>query len=174
MNKEYKCYELLKHLIKTNATFRTTYIENIKTRKIRLFNEEEWTKINNQNFTSLVPGLNEFSDMFKLGYNIGNCVGTARQLSYSYDNVDIVSGTLPILKGTLNAEKEGGHCWLETTDYIIDTSLMLVIDKSLKQELGYNEEQRLTSFRLQTNAIYQSRKEFTNDINLKSPSKRVK
>ncbi len=129
MNKEYKCYELLKHLIKTNTTFRTTYIENIKTRKIRLFNEEEWTKINNQNFTSLVPGLNEFSDMFKLGYNIGNCVGTARQLSYSYDNVDIVSGTVPILKGTLNAEKEGGHCWLETTDYIIDTSLMLVIDK---------------------------------------------
>ena len=174
MNKEYKCYELLKHLIKTNTAFRTTYIENIKTRKIRLFNEEEWTKINNQNFTSLVPGLNEFSDMFKLGYNIGNCVGTARQLSYSYDDVDIVSGTLPILKGTLNAEKEGGHCWLETADYIIDTSLMLVIDKSLKQELGYNEEQRLTSFRLQTNAIYQSRKEFTNDINLKSPSKRVK
>ena len=33
----------------------------------------------------------EFLDLFTLGYNIGNCVGTSKQLSYSYDNVDIVS-----------------------------------------------------------------------------------
>ena len=37
--------------------------------------------------------------MFLLGYNIGNCVGTTRQLSYSYYNADIVSGILPIFKG---------------------------------------------------------------------------
>ena len=45
------------------------------------------------------------------------------------------------LKGTLNAEKEGGHYWLETPKSIIDTSLMLVIDKSLKNKLRYIEEQ---------------------------------
>ena len=104
--------------------------------------------------------------MFSLGYNIGNCVGTSRQLSYSYCNVDIVSGIFPLLKGTLNAEKEGGHCWLETTTNIIDTSLMLVIDKSLKNKLGYIEEQRLTAFQLANSPNYQARKEFVNDKNL--------
>ena len=111
--------------------------------------------------------MKEFRDMFLLGYNIGNCVGASRQLSYSYHSVDIVSGILPILKGTLNAEKEGGHCWLETLDNIIDTSLMLVIHKSLKNDLGYIEEQRLTSFQLACSPNYQARKEFVNDINLK-------
>ena len=71
--------------------------------------------------------------MFLLGYNIGNCVGATRQLSYSYNGVDIVSGILPILKGSLNALKECGYCWLEALNKIIDTSLMLVIDKSLKE-----------------------------------------
>lgn len=104
--------------------------------------------------------------MFLLGYNTGNCVGASRQLSYSYDNVDIVSGILPILKGTLNAEEEGGHCWLETSDKIIDTSLMLVIDKSLKNSIGYIEEQRLTSSQLASSTYYQARKDFVNDRNL--------
>jgi len=109
----------------------------------------------------------EFIDMFLLGYNIGNCGGASRQLSYSYNNVDIVSGILPILKGTLNAEKEGGHCWLETPENIIDTSLVLVIDKSLKNDLGYIEEQRITSSQLASSPTYQARKEFVNDKNLK-------
>ena len=105
--------------------------------------------------------------MFILGYNVGNCVGTSRQLSYSYNNVDIVSGILPILKGTLNAEKEGGHCWLETRTSIIDTSLMLVIDKTIKSEIGYIEEQRVTHLQLLTSKSYQARKDFVNDIHLK-------
>lgn len=48
---------------------------------------------------------------------------------------------------------------------------MLVIDKSLKGDLGYVEEQRLTSFQLACSPTYQSRKEFVNDKNL-SPRKR--
>ena len=108
-----------------------------------------------------------FEDMFLLGLNIGNCGGASRQLSYSYDDVDIVSGILPMLKGTLNAEKEGGHIWLETRDKIIDTTLMLIIDKSLKQELGYIEQERLTSDKLKTMQNYQARKEFTNDPSIK-------
>lgn len=105
--------------------------------------------------------------MFVLGYNMGNCVGASRQLSYSYSDVDIVSGRLPILKGTLNAPKEGGHCWLETSISIIDTSLMLVIDKSLKSDIGYIEEMRLTSSELMRSPSYQVRKEFVNDKDLK-------
>ena len=109
--------------------------------------------------------------MFLMGYNIGNCVGITRQLSYSYDECDIVSGILPLLKGTLNARELGGHTWLEVGNSIIDTSLMLVIDKSLKDVLGYKEEERLTSFNLKQNMIYQKRKEFVNDENLKRKAK---
>ena len=135
--------------------------------------DEEWNKINSQNFVSHIPEMKEFIDMFTLGYNIGNCVGTSRQLSYSYNDVDIVSGILPILKGTKNAEQLGGHCWLETRKYIIDTSLLLVIDKSLKEELGYIEEQRIKSYQLANSPRYQARKEYVNDPYIKNTKGKV-
>lgn len=105
--------------------------------------------------------------MFALGYNIGSCVFTSRTLSYSYNDVDIVTGILPVLKGTKNAEEEGRHGWLERDDEIIDTSLLLVIDKTLKKDLGYIEEYRLTQFDLNRNPRYQSRKEYVNDLSLR-------
>lgn len=160
---EGKAYELLNNLCKENEKFKNLVMENILNEKVRFFGEEEWEKINSQNFISTIPGVNEFIDMFNLGYNIGNCVGMSRQLSYSYKNVDIVSGTLPILKGTLNAEKEGGHCWLETDSQIIDTTLMMIIDKSLKSDFGYNEEERLTASKLKKMKNYQARKYWAND-----------
>lgn len=163
-----KAFELFWHIYRENSDFYNLINENFKNGKIRFFNDNEWEKINNQNFISPVKEMKEFIDMFLLGYNIGNCVGASRQLSYSYSDVDIVSGILPILKGTLNAEKEGGHCWLETANSIIDTSLMLVIDKSLKSDLGYIEEQRLTSSQLASFPNYQARKAFVNDKSLNS------
>ncbi len=172
MNTNSKAFSLFWQIYHKNSDFYELINENFLNKKIRFFNEDEWNKINNQNFISPIREMREFIDMFLLGYNIGNCVGASRQLSYSYNNVDIVSGILPILKGTLNAEKEGGHCWLETSNSIIDTSLMLVIDKSLKNDLGYIEEQRLTSFQLANSQIYQARKEFVNDQNLNSNRKK--
>ena len=76
------------------------------------------------------------------------------------------------LKGTLNAEKEGGHCWLETPNSIIDTSLMLVIDKSIKNYFGYIEEQRLTCSQLARMPLYQARKEFVNDREIHNSRKK--
>ena len=122
-----KGYGLFLDLYKNNSEFQNLISKGIKDGMIRFFGDEEYRRINSQNFVSFIPNINEFIDIFTMGYNIGDCVGISKQLSYSYDNVDIVSGILPILKGTLNAEKEGGHCWLETPDEIIDTSLMLVI-----------------------------------------------
>ena len=168
MNTDIKAYKLFWNLYNSNKEFHNLIDNGLSNGSIRYFNELEWNKITEQNFMSPIKELNEFSDMFMLGYNIGNCVGTSRQLSYSYDDVDIVSGILPILKGTLNAEKEGGHCWLETDDYIIDTTLMLVIDKSLKKEFGYIEEQRITKEMLRSMPNYQARKDFVNDIGLRS------
>ena len=167
MNTDLKCYDLFKKFYKENEEFKKIIDENMN-EKIRFFGEEEWDKIKNQNFMSPIPELKEFIDMFTLGYNIGNCGGTSRQLSYSYNDVDIVSGILPMLKGTRNAEKEGGHVWLENDKYIIDTSLMLIIDKSLKDKIGYIEEQRITKYDLMRSTNYQARKEFTNDESLKS------
>ena len=167
MDTNIKAYELFWNLYNTNSRFNKLISENMENGKIRFFNDEEWNKINSQNFVSPDSNMNEFIDMFLLGYNIGNCVGASMQLSYSYNNVDIVSGILPILKGTRNAEKEGGHCWLETPNCIIDTTLMLVIDKSLKKDLGYIEEQRITSSNLNKMVGYRARKEFVNDTNIR-------
>ena len=166
MDTNSKAFSLFWEIYRKDSDFCKIIDEGFENGKIRFFNDNEWNKIDSQNFVSPIKEMKEFRDMFLLGYNIGNCVGASRQLSYSYHRVDIVSGILPILKGTLNAEKEGGHCWLETLDYIIDTSLMLVIHKSLKNTLGYIEEERLTSYQLASSPNYQARKEFVNDKNL--------
>lgn len=167
MDTSIKAYNLFWELYYNNTNFKIIIDINLANKKIRFFNEEEWDKIKEQNFISPDPNIKDFQDIFLLGYNIGNCGGTSRQLSYSYDDVDRVTGTLPMLKGTLNAEKQGGHQWLETKDKIIDTSLMLVIDKSLKDKLGYIEEERLTAEQLKHMTNYQEKKEFTLDQSLK-------
>lgn len=107
MDIDSKAFSLFWQVYHGNSDFSNIIDEGFKNGKIRFFNDEEWNKINNQNFVSPVSEMKEFRDMFLFGYNVGNCVNTSRQLSYSYHNVDIVSGILPILKGTLNAEKEG-------------------------------------------------------------------
>ena len=167
MNTNIKAYELFWNLYNNNPNFKKIINDNMKNKKIRFFNDEEWNKISNQNFAIPNSTISSFLDYFIHGYNIGDCVGTSYQLSYSYDNIDIVSGILPILKGTLNAKLEGGHRWLETKTSIIDTSLMLVIDKSLKSKFGYLEEERLTYKQLLTFHNYQIRKEFINDQKIK-------
>lgn len=168
-----KAYELFIELCEKNEDFKLMVYDNMEKKLVRFFSDEEWNKIENQNFIPPegVTEFKEFSEMFELGYNIGNCIGTSRQLSYSYRDVDLVSGILPILKGTRNAELEGGHGWLETREYIIDTSLMLVIHKSVKSDFGYIEEERVTYSRLLKNAMYQQRKEFVNDRYLRGSKK---
>lgn len=162
-----KAFEQFWELYNTNEQFQTIIKEGMENGQIRFFDEREWDKIKKQNFVSPDAKMKEFIDMFVLGYNIGNCVGTSRQLSYSYNNVSIVSGILPFLKGKKNSEKEGGHCWLETNKELIDTTLMLVMDKEVKKKLGYLEEQRLTPTDLALSPRYQARKEFVNDISIK-------
>ena len=171
-SEQIKGFGLLTELCEKHPWFANLINENIQNGKIRPFNEEEWSKIRTQNFISPTPLIKDFMDMFVQGLNRGNCKNAALQLSYSYDNVDIVCGTVPILKGTLNAEKEGGHWWLETHSKIIDTSFLLVIDKDLKDQIGYHEEQRITSDQLRKHRMYQTRKEFTTDPTIKT-SKRV-
>ena len=172
MDTTIKAFDLFWDLYHNNNDFHDLIDKGFKNKQIRFFNEEELNKIKSQNFIHPTNhNIKEFEDLFNLGLNIGSCVYTSRQLSYSYNNVDLVSGILPILKGTLNAEELGGHAWIETKDCIIDTSLMLVINKSLKEKFGYTEENRITASILKQDHNYQTRKEFTNDINLKPKKK---
>lgn len=161
-----KAYDLFLELYRNNLQFKELVINGFITSSIRFFSEEEWQKITSQNYIAPVNDISNFAEMFAKGYNIGDCVGISWQLSYSYDDVDIVAGIMDYLKGTKNS-LNGGHRWLETKDYIIDTSLMLVINKELKEKFGYHEEQRLTASNLKKMPYYQIRKEFVNDNNLK-------
>jgi hypothetical protein len=162
-----RAYDLFWDLYRNNDSFRNVIDSGMESGMISFFSDDLWDRIKSQNFISYDDRMKEFIDMFLLGYNIGNCVGASRQLSYSFNDVDIVSGVLPILKGTLNAEKEGGHCWLENDCFIIDTSLMLIIDKSLRDDLGYIEENRITKECLKRSQVYQARKDFVNDALLR-------
>ena len=163
-----KGFSLLKELYRTNQEFRTSINNGIQLGKIRFFGEEEFEKMRLQNYISPTPDANTLEDMYIMGYNIGDCKGMSYQLSYSYNNVDVVTGINHFLKGTKNSQ-QGGHLWLETKAEIIDTSLMLIISVSYKDEMGYQEEYRITSQDLKKSQMYQARKELTNDpyINLK-------
>ncbi|MBO5477405.1 MAG: hypothetical protein J6A15_06630 [Clostridia bacterium] len=68
-------------------------------------------------------------EIFKNGYNIGNCLLTAHYVATILQDSSICTGKVEILKGTKNSE-HGDHVWIETEDYIIDTTLMITINKS--------------------------------------------
>ncbi len=165
MDNDFKGFDLLNEIKDKYSTLKEILEQYQELGKIRYFNEQEWEKIKKQNYTGF-EDVDSFYDIFRLGYNIGHCGIMARQLSYSYNDIDIVSGKVSMLKGTLNSPN-GGHIWLETKKQVIDTSLLLVFDKSLKSKIGYMDEQRLTSKVLAKDMYYGVRKEYTNDINIK-------
>lgn len=156
--RDYKCFEILKNLLK-NPTFSEIIKEGIIEGKISGFDINLWTKIENQN----IRRINSFDDVFKEGLNIGYCTVAAKQLSYSLDTCFICGGELPILKNTPNCEN-GEHTWILYNNDVIDTTLMLFIDKEYATKLGYIEENR---YNPNQDPIYSATKEFTNDNNLK-------
>ncbi len=159
--KNYRCYDTLKKLLLENENFKLKFIKGITENKIKGFNKELWLKLENQNLRS--PGVNSFIDVFKEGYNQGYCTVCAKQVSYSLDTCYICGGVLPLIKGTINCP-DGTHTWIEYQNKIIDTTLMLIIDNSYKDELGYIEENR---YNPNYDSIYSATKEFTNDSSIK-------
>ena len=160
-NKNFKCYDTLKKLLLENEEFRRVIKNGISENKIWGFSQELWSKLANQNLRS--PKVNSFIDVFKDGANQGFCTVCAKQVSYSLDSCYLCGGILPILKGTANCP-EGNHTWIEYQNVIIDTTLMLVIDKKYKQLLGYVEKNRYDPSK---DPIYNATKDFTNDFTIK-------
>lgn len=157
--KKYKCYNELKKLIVNNPKFKEVLIRGIATGKVYGFSDELWEKINEQN----IRGINSFEDVFRDGANIGFCTVAAKQLSYSLNGVYLCGGTLPILEGSINCP-DGGHTWILNGENIIDTTLMLVIDKEYSKKLGYIEENR---YNPSNDYVYNVTKDFTLDKSMK-------
>ncbi len=160
-DKDFKCYDTLKELLQKDETFKEVIIKGIKENKIWGFSKDLWAKIDNQNMRS--PKVNSFTDVFRDGFNQGYCTVCAKQVSYSLNTCNLCGGILPILKGSTNC-KDGEHTWIEYENTIIDTTLMLIIDKEYSKQLGYIEENR---YNPNNDPIYCSAKEFTNDTSIK-------
>lgn len=82
------------------------------------------------------PTIKTLREVFDNGYNIGNCDLTSRYLSINDENAYLHHGFNKYLVGTKNA-KNGGHAWIESNGYVIDTSLMIMFPVELKSEFGY-------------------------------------
>ena len=160
--KDYKCFNLLRNQLKNNIIT----ILKLDPSMIKPFDDKLWDLIKSQNYIPPISELTTFEDVFIQGYNEGNCAYMTRQLSYSLIDVSRIYGLLPILKNTLNS-KNGHHWWLEINNKIIDTSLMLLIDKSVKNILGYQDIERFTYEQLCKSISYQTRKDFTLDKSIK-------
>lgn len=136
---DYKCYELLKETIENDREFCKTILEGIRDKKIRPFDEELLEKLNIINIRGKAKDMDEV--LFH-GANIGACTSMALHLSFILTGCYRCSGLLPLIKGSLNSPN-GEHTWLETINEIYDTSLMLIIDKSYKDKIGYQEEAKM-------------------------------
>lgn len=161
---DYKCYDLLKQKLKDDISFREIISEGLKSGKIRKFDESLWNKIKMQN----IRRINSFEDVFVKGANIGYCTPTSLQLSYSLDSCEICGGILPILEGTNNS-LDGSHTWISYKNEIIDTTLMLIIQKDYSNKLGYIEENRRNPA---IDPRYQATKEWTNDPNIRKQNRK--
>lgn len=93
--------------------------------------------------------------IFDDGYNIGNCLLTANYVSSVIPEASICTGRVDILKGTKNSPK-GDHVWIETDDEIIDTTLMISVDKENYISSHYELESRITPHFLPDEISYQS------------------
>ena len=82
-------------------------------------------------------------EVFKNGYNIGNCTITAYCVSKLFDRSSICTGKVEILKGTKNSEN-GEHVWVETYDFIIDTTLMIKVPLDSIIAQYYHKEDTIT------------------------------
>ena len=158
---DYKCYDTLIALIDNNESFKKVILDGIKEDKIHGFSTDLWEKLDKQKLRA--PNVNSFVEVFADGSNQGYCTVCAKQVSYSLNTCYLCGGVLPILEGTVNCP-DGSHTWIEVDGKIIDTTLMLVIDKDLKNDFGYIEENRYDPNK---DSVYNAAKEFANDTSLR-------
>ena len=81
-------------------------------------------------------------EIYKPGFNIGNCGLTSRYIARHFDEAELYYGKATILIGTKNC-KDGNHAWTVINNYLIDSTLMLCIPINEIKQLGYIPEKQI-------------------------------
>lgn len=116
------------------------------------FGNDEFEKLKSLSYVVI---FDDVINLFKEGYNLGNCSEFAKLLSYAYDSSKIAIG---YFKPSYNGQN--GHAWMEYGNYIYDTTLLLKIDKEYANVLGYV---KLKEYDPMTNSLYRNRKQIYNE-----------
>ena len=116
------------------------------------FGNDEFEKLKSLSYVVI---FDDVINLFKEGYNLGNCSEFAKLLSYAYDSSKIAIG---YFKPSYNGQN--GHAWMECGNYIHDTTLLLKIDKEYANVLGYV---KLKEYDPMTNSLYRNRKQIYNE-----------
>ncbi len=140
-NDDFMGYDLLNYLRFNDKDFNDIVSLGLRTGFIRKFNDLEWDKVSSIDY-NMDNLLSDFLVFFKDGYNIGASECVVKMLYIKYNDVDIVYGRLPVLDGIV-CSKGKEHWWLETDEYIIDPSLLLVFNPVYRDKMGYIEDGRI-------------------------------
>lgn len=140
INYSFRGYDLLNYLRFINPDFDDKITLGLRTGFIRKFNDLEWDLISSIDYIDEYS--RDFFSFFRQGYNIGASDYVVKNLYKKYNDIDIVRGRLPILDGVIDSYGRG-HWWLETDEYLIDPSLLLMINPLYRSKLGYIEEERI-------------------------------
>lgn len=159
-NSSMKGTNLLNELLQ-NPKFKLVIEKGILTGKITGFSEDFFLKMEKQNCRSY----SSLRKIFEDGKNIGTCNQTSTLISYMFNDANLLGGVNSFFVGT-PASDDGRHSWLETKNILIDTSLMLFIDKSFAEDMGYKENLRISQSDLRKNKLYTIAKDYACDYSL--------
>lgn len=86
--------------------------------------------------------VDSLKEIYEYGLNIGHCGLTARYLMRSFSDLELYYGRFNALIGTKNSI-DGNHAWVTTHDYIIDTTLMIILPIETALKIGYVPEKKI-------------------------------
>lgn len=124
------------------------YKRLIAERKIFPFEEFEYDKGRTLKEALKDVDVSTYSSMYEYfarGENVGTCGFSSKLIGVMFDRRNVIcqSGTIKAFTGTPKSEK-GKHAWIVVRhngkDYIVDTSLCLMIPTEYAKELGYVPE----------------------------------
>ena len=81
-------------------------------------------------------------EIYSLGFNIGHCGLTSRYIAIQFPTATMHYGTASLLTGTKDSPN-GEHAWTILNDFLIDSTLMIMIPIRKIEELRYKEKLQL-------------------------------
>lgn len=81
-------------------------------------------------------------EIYNEGFNIGHCGLTSRYIALNFKEANLFYGKTKLLIDTPSAPN-GEHAWTIINNYLIDTTLMIIIPINKLKELGYIPEKEI-------------------------------